>query len=96
MENKLKSLVSRKYNTKVWDGKFTGREESMIPTKDLDIEKSANLIVLNSRKNKYPDLPFTVLRNTKNIQNKKISIDIKNMHLKQNIILIIIEEIHLV
>lgn len=53
--------MSRKYNTKVWDGKFTGREESMIPTKDLDIEKSANLIVLNSRKNKYPDLPLQYL-----------------------------------
>ena len=71
VENKLKSLVSRKYNTKVWDGKFTGREESMIPTKDLDIEKSANLIVLNSRKNKYPDLPFTVLRNTKKYPKQK-------------------------
>ena len=66
VENKLKSLASRKYNTKTWDGVFTGGEnENVIPTREMNIESQAMNIAQNSRKRKHIGLDFPTIRNKK-------------------------------
>lgn len=52
IENRLKSLASRKHNASTWDNKFLGGNERTILKKDIDTDSMVRSINTNSRINK--------------------------------------------